>query len=101
MSADATSSTEVIAGLAEEDWGQLQYIDHVMERAMLNLLGVQEVGAETPWEEATVLLKKYLRPLVLETQAASFVGVTWNCGGEMDYTIEVEGTMGRRALSLE
>ena len=98
---DATSSTEAIAGLAEEDWGQLQYIDHVMERAMLNLLGVQEAGAETPWEEATTLLKKYLRPLVLETQGGSFAPVTWHCTGKMDYIIEVEGRMGRRALSLE
>ncbi len=98
---DATSASEAIAGLAEEDWGQLQYIDHVMERAMLNLLGVQEAGAETPWEEATTLLKRYLRPLVMEDNAASFVPVTWNVHGEMDYTIEVEGTMGRRTLSLE
>lgn len=96
-----TSSTEAIAGLAEEDWGQLQYIDHVMERAMLNLLGVQEAGAETPWEEATTLLKKYLRPLVFETNSGTFVPITWKVTGEMDYIIEVEGTMGKRVLSLE
>ncbi len=98
---DSTSATEAFNAPLEEEWGQLQYIDHVMERAMLNLLGVQEAGAETPWEEATTLLKKYLRPLVMEEDAASFVPVTWNVHGEMDYVIEVEGRMGRRTLSLE
>ncbi len=96
-----SSSTEAIAGLAEEDWGQVQYIDHVMERAMLNLLGLEEAGAETPWEEATTLLKKYLRPLILETESGSFIPTAWRCTGEMNFIIEVEGTMGKRMLSLE
>lgn len=98
-SLDGTSAAEAIAALAEEDWGQLQFIDHVLERAQLALLGLVEAGAETPWEEAAVLLRTYLDPLVFEETATVFTAVTWRAFGELQIDLEVEGTMPKSVLS--
>ncbi len=90
---DQTSASAALAALAEEDWGQIQFIDHVLERAQLHLLGLFEAGAETPFEEASALLRSYLDPLILEETASSFVGINWNMLGEMVVDLSVEGTM--------
>jgi len=90
---DVTSASAALDALAEEDWGQLQFIDHVLERAQLSLLGLVEAGAETPWEEAAVLLRTYLDPIVLEETAGSFVGINWSVKGEMEVIVEVQGKM--------
>ncbi len=87
----ATSATAAIAAITEEQWGQLQFIDHVVERAMLHLLGLTELGAETPWEEATALLRQHVSPAVLEVAGGIFQTTTWNVIGEMEFVIEVEG----------
>lgn len=50
------------SALAEAEWAQVKYTGHVLERAMLHLLGLTETGAETPWEEATALLQKHMQP---------------------------------------
>lgn len=89
----STSASEAIAALAEEDWGQLQFIDHVLERAQLSLLGLTEATAETPWEEAAVLLRTYLDPAILEETAGVFLGVTWKMLGEIQIDLTVQGTM--------
>ncbi len=96
----ATSITQAKEAIQENEWGQLQFIDHVMERAMLDLLGIKETGAETPWEEATNLLKKHLDPLVLEPLAGTFEAVAWMTYGEFDFDVSVQGTMPSRSVDL-
>lgn len=85
--------------LAEDQWGQAKYVGHVLERALLHLFGVVETGAETPWEEATALLKLMLEPDVFELDAGTFVPATWNvvARGIVDWS--VVGEMGKVALS--
>lgn len=99
-SGDATSVSEAIAAAAESDWGQMRYIDHVLERAQLSLLGLTEAGAETPWDEASTLLRKHLRPKVLEITAGNFTAVSWLGTGEMRFDVSVEGTMKNRTIDL-
>ncbi len=94
-----TSATAALAAIVENEWGQLRYIDHVMERAMLDLIGLTEAGAETPFEEATLLLKKVLDPAMLESAAGTWVNTTWRCTGEMVFDIEVEGSMEKAVLT--
>lgn len=94
----STSSTEAIRAITEVEWGQLRYIDHVLERAMLSLIGLTEAGAETPWDEATLLLEDILDPPVFETGAGSFEQVRWRTYGEVSIDISVEGTMPENAL---
>jgi len=58
--------------LGEAEWAQVKYMEHTLERAMLHQLGVFEAGAETPWEEASALLRKHLNPDILENVANQF-----------------------------
>lgn len=92
---DRTSATAAVAGIAEEDWAQLQFIDEVLERAMLHVLGLVEAGAETPFEEATALLRQHLDPSVLEVSGGIFQPTTWNLVGEAQMTIDVQGSLPR------
>jgi len=67
---DTTSSGA--AALTEAEWAQVKYMENTLERAILHQFGVFEAGAETPWEEASALLRKHLNPDVLEDTAAMF-----------------------------
>ncbi len=84
----------------EQEWGQMKYIEHVLERALLHLFGVTEVGAETPWEEATALLKKHLLPDVYEVGAGKFLDQSYNvlCKGTFDHS--VTGRIASGSVSL-
>lgn len=94
-----TNDGAATSGMGEKEWGQVQFIDHVMERAMLSLLGLTEAGAETPWEEAAVLLKKVLDPLVDETVGATFTPTQWHPKGTAIIEFDVEGTMPKKPIT--
>ncbi len=85
--------------LVEEKWGQMKYVGHVLERALLHVLGVVEAGAETPWEEATALLKEILEPDVREETAATFVSAAWDVTAKSIVDLSVEGVLGQVALT--
>lgn len=95
-----TSSSNPISMLGEAQWGQVRYIDHVLERAMLSLLGVTEAGAETPWEEAAVLLRNHLNPDIFETTGATFISKTWRGAGEFFFDHDVEGSLPTGMISF-
>ncbi len=97
---NSLSSTVSIGQLAEDEWGRIQFIDHVVEQAMMALLGLVEAGAETPWQEATALLEDYLVPAILEVTASSFTLSAFTLVGEMTFQIDVEGHMKARAIDL-
>ena len=94
-----TSSTKAIEAIAERDWGRLRYIDHILEQAMVSLLGITEAGAETPWDEAVLLLEEVLDPPVFETGSGNIVPVTWRSYGEVIIDFSVEGTMPKAMLT--
>ncbi len=94
------SATASIAALAEDEWARIQFIDMVVEQAMMSLLGLIEAGAETPWQEAVALLEDYLVPAVLEVTASTFNLINWVVVGEMVFKIIVEGRMQRRSIDL-
>lgn len=85
--------------LIEAQIPQLKYIEHVLERALLHVLGVFEAGAETPFEEATALLREHLEPDVFEATGASFVTQNWFCYGQAMIDHSVVGTMEKITLS--
>lgn len=97
-SMDDTVNTEPAAA-AEAEWGQMKYIGHVLERALLHLLGIVEAGAETPWEEATALLKKHLEPDPFEQTATQMTANSWfiTARGIVDHS--VEGRLGQTSIS--
>ncbi len=97
-SLDDTSGTGMTAA-AEAEWGQTKYIGHVLERALLHLFGVTEAGAETPWEEATALLKKHLEPDVFEQFGTELASSTWLITARAVIDHSVEGRLGDQAIS--
>ncbi len=97
-SLDDTTVTETAAP-AEAEWGQLKYIGHVLERALLHLFGVVEAGAETPWEEATALLKKHLEPDVFEDSGGVFASASFRVTAKAMFDHSVEGRLGTTSIS--
>ncbi len=95
----ATSATTPVAALGEDRWGQIKYIDNVLERAMMDLLGLTEAGAETPWEEASDLLRSYLEANVLEANAGTMVQMPWTAIGELVFDVIVPGRMPTKILT--
>lgn len=98
-SLDDTIAT-VESALTEPEMGQVKYIGHVLERAMLSLFGVVEAGAETPWEEATKLLQKHLDPDVFEATATRWGTETYNVFWEMVFQMSVPGKLGTTSVNL-
>lgn len=97
---DTTNSeTESLAALPEAAWGQVKYMGHVLERAMLHVLGITEAGAETPWEEATAILKQHLDPDVFEADATSWAAAAWTIFGEATIDHSVKGRLGRSVVT--
>lgn len=81
--------------LSEAQWSQVKYMEHTLERAILHQLGVTEAGAETPWEEASALLRAHLNPDVLEFAANQFHTIgEYQCYGEASITHLVTGRLG-------
>jgi len=89
---DDTTAVEEVA-LAEANWGQVKYAGDMLRRALLHVFGVVEAGAETPWEEATALLKTHLDPDVFEENATSFIGTAWKVLGQMRVDHSVVGDL--------
>ncbi len=90
-------TTTVIPGsLSENEWPQLKYASNMLERAMLHLFGLTEAGAETPWEEATALLKKHLEPDLFEEMASTFTTVQYEVVGRgiLDHSVTGEIEVG-------
>lgn len=94
---DTTATEESI--LAENEWPRVRYMKHVLEQALMAALGLVEAGAETPWDEATILLQKQLDPDVVEDVSAAFSSVDWNVFGEATVDYSVEGELGKVALT--
>lgn len=87
--------------LSEAQWPQVKYIGHVLERALLHLMGLTETGAETPWEEATELLKLHLEPDVFESSAGQFATGTYQVVARMMVDHSVEGKLQQITVSSD
>lgn len=94
---DTTTSLRSV--LAENEWPRIKYAGTTLEHAMIDLLGLVEAGAETPWEDATDLLQKYLEPDVYEETAGRFSGVNWLAFYDSMFDLSVVGRLGVRAVS--
>jgi len=92
-------TTVTIPGVAtEDDWPRLKYLELVLEQALISLMGIVEAGAETPWEEATVMLRAHLDPEVFESDGDQFQSTTYSCYGEITMDFSVPGTMDKARL---
>lgn len=88
------------APLLENEWARVKYITEVMKMAQIDLFGLVESGAETPWEEATDLLQKHLQPDVFEETTSAFGNTSWTVFVEGMIDHSVVGQLGKAAISL-
>lgn len=95
---DTTSTAQ--GHLTENEWGRVKYITEVLKMAQMDLFGLVETGAETPWEEATDLMQKHLQPDVFEETAAAFGNTSWTAFCEAMIDHSVIGQLGKAAISL-
>lgn len=96
---DHTTTVESI--LEEAQWPQVKYMGETLRRAMLHLMGLTEAGAETPWEEATALLKRHLEPDMVEEVAGTYVGSTWSVSSRAIIDHSVVGDLEAHAVSTQ
>jgi len=88
---DDTTTTRVQLG--ENQWGQIQYTEATLERALMDQLAITEAGATTPWLQASDTLRTYLAPDTFEETAASFIANAWRVFGVCEWSLQVPGTM--------
>lgn len=93
------TTTVVETALSETEWSQVKYMEHVLERAQMDLLGLTEAGAETPWEEATDLLQSHLEPDLFEETGGAWAA--WSANVFTDALIDhsVVGRLGKMIVT--
>lgn len=85
--------------LEEDEWGRIKYAELMLEHAMIDLLGLTESGAETPWEEATDLLQEYLEPPMTEDTSGNWTSAQFNTYHDFKMDIWVPGRVSVKMLT--
>ena len=94
-------TTAVVSkALSENQWARVKYVGDTLHQALMDLFGITEAGAETPWEEATDLLQAHLEPDLYEEVAASYLAVTYRVYTDAVIDHSVKGELGLGAISL-
>ncbi len=89
---DTTATVE--APLAENEWPRVKYLGDTLKMALMDVLGLTESTAETPWEEAADLLQRHLDPDVMEQTSGFFASAGYNVVTEMTVDHSVVGELG-------
>jgi len=93
-------TTTVWASAADSvHWMQIKYLDVTLEQAFMQLAGLVETGAETPWEESAALLEDLLEPTVVEVTAGDFGSVNWNVFASLTFDVTVPGLLNKIQIS--
>lgn len=98
-SLDDVTTTAAISFDSEAKWMQMKYFEVVLEQSWFQLMGVTEVGAETPWEEAALLVEEILEPTVIEESVGSFQDSVFNVFCMMTWDISVPGRKAFNTIS--
>jgi len=86
--------------LTENEWGRIQFVESTLEMSLIDQLNLVQAGAETPWEDASVLLRKHLAPDVFEQTGATFLTESWNVFTQLQFTHSVPGSMDFRTVDI-
>jgi len=93
---DTTTSVETVLGA--DEWGRAKYLRDLLTYAMHHVLGLGS-ASNTPWDDATELLQKWLDPDVYEETAGSFANNVWNVYAEMVVDFSVVGELALSSVS--
>lgn len=80
---------------------QMKYIEVTLEQAWMQLVGLTETGAETPWEDAATMIGDFLEPTVLEVTAGDFATMGFNVYTKCTWEITVPGRRNFKSISAE
>lgn len=80
-------------------WMQIKYLDVTLEQAFMQLAGLVETGAETPWEEAAAILEDLLEPTVVEETAGDFAQAGFNVFSSLTFDVTVPGLINKQQIS--
>lgn len=93
--AGLTTDDDVIdvvgSGSASSSMYMMKYINEFMDKALVDLLGLHETGAESPYEDIMDWLVTMLERGGEITGAGAFTAVSWNGLGKMTAGIRVPG----------
>ncbi len=95
---EVTTTVPTLPG-TEARWLQNKYIEVVLEQAWMEMSGLIEAGAETPWEDAAAFIEDILEPTVIETTAARLQGTTMQALAQLTWDISVPGRRKFNVLS--
>ncbi len=100
LSAPATTGTVSgsFAPNTNEEWLQLRYMADTAKDAWKQAVGLTETGAETPYEDAAILLAAYLERFFEQTPGA-FVPEAYRAFVDMRFEIDVEGELSIASIS--
>ena len=93
------TSAAAPTALAEAEWLQVKFLEDTLLMALKDLTGLTEPGAESPWEEATDLIQKYLDPPVFEEDAGAWVNAAMDFFGEAHFGVSLTGQMAVSGIS--
>lgn len=99
-SLDQTSTTDPLTP-SEVQWAQYQYLEMTLEQAFINLLGLVETGAETPWEEASTFISDLIESVAFEEDAGAFHPMAWRCFCNSTIEVSVPGRKNMNVISSE
>lgn len=78
---------------AEKEISMIQYAELMLENAFIDLLGLTQAGAESPYSDALTALANYIEPDALETDAGKFFQGNIQTFTKATFDVSVPGRM--------
>ena len=97
-SGDDTTTSRVT--LTEIEWGQIQFVESTLERALMDQINNVEAGATVTWESASLVLRKHLAPNIFEEVAGSYDLQAYNVFTDMQFQHTVPGKINLGTVDL-
>lgn len=85
---------------ADGEWTQLQYMEYTLQQAWMSLVGLTEAGAESPFEDAMVLISNYLE-VAQEDTAGLWQNTPLVIVGRATFDVTLPGTPDRVQLTAQ
>ncbi len=76
----------------------MKYINEFLDKALVDLVGLSEAGAESPYEDIMIWLIGMLERLSEGSGAGAFTAIAWTAKGKLTCGIQVPGTFEHRSI---
>lgn len=96
----ATGDDDIIDafGTATDGFYVMKYINQFLDKALVELVGLTEAGAESPYEDIMQWLIVMLERASERSGTGAFTAVTWSCLGKMTCGVWVPGFFEHRSI---